>query len=91
MALKVSKETQNDTEGITLVFSSTCRFHSSSLPDSPTRARGALLPSFPLLACWVDGHVYFLPLSVSVLGSSSLSEYQWGSLFILTVPCCTFG
>ena len=46
---------------------------------------------FPLLACWVDGHVCFLPPSASMLGSSSLSEYQWGSLFILTVPWCTFG
>ena len=46
---------------------------------------------FPLLACWVDGDVYFLPPSASMLGSSSLSECQWGLCLFWLSPGVPLG
>ena len=60
----------------------------------PIHLHGHLKPCphpFPLLACWVDGDVYFLPPSASMLGSSSLSECQWGLCLFWLSPGVPLG
>ena len=60
----------------------------------PIHLHGHLEPCphpFPLLACWVDGDVYFLPPSASMLGSSSLSECQWGLCLFWLSPGVPLG